>query len=182
MTLQEAAKNPRALFVRSGVLFDVFNPNEEDIKLEDIIHALSNLCRYGGHSPFFYSVAQHSVLCSYKGKTAQECLEMLMHDAAEAYMLDFPTPLKRQFPEYMRIENALLGAIFKKYELNFPLSDSIHQADNEMLRHEWHCFNIDKEHPFEYWTPRKSKREFIKRYNQLVRQINKDKKNATRKN
>ena len=48
----------------TGVKFHPLDPRPEDFKLEDIAHALSMLCRFNGHSKYFYSVAQHSVLAS----------------------------------------------------------------------------------------------------------------------
>jgi uncharacterized protein len=36
-------------------------PAPEDIELDDVAHALSNLCRFGGHSRTFFSVAQEFV-------------------------------------------------------------------------------------------------------------------------
>jgi hypothetical protein len=47
------------------VAFTPLAPNAADVYLFDIAHALSNLCRYGGHAQRFYSVAEHSVLLSY---------------------------------------------------------------------------------------------------------------------
>lgn len=44
-----------------GIFFDPLNPNPEDIDIVDISHALSMLCRANGHSPVFYSVAQHQL-------------------------------------------------------------------------------------------------------------------------
>jgi len=38
----------------SGGRFYPQDPRESDIKLEDIAHALSQLCRYGGHLRRFY--------------------------------------------------------------------------------------------------------------------------------
>lgn len=180
MTLKEAAKkNPRAILVRSGVLFDVFNPQDKDIKINDIIHALSNLCRYGGHCPEFYSVAQHSVLCSYYGRTPKECLELLMHDASEAYLVDLPRPIKKMLPDYIKAEDSLLDCIFKKFGLIFPLTKYVHKIDNEMLNYEWGYFkNNEKNLEFDYWTPRKSKSRFISRYNQLIKEIEKTKNNS----
>jgi hypothetical protein len=41
--------------------FYITDPHPDDVDIIDIAHALSMLCRYGGHSAKFYSVAQHSV-------------------------------------------------------------------------------------------------------------------------
>ncbi|HDI4958884.1 TPA: deoxyribonucleoside 5-monophosphate phosphatase [Salmonella enterica] len=48
----------------SGKQFDYLSATIDDIDIEDIAVALSNICRFSGHLPEFYSVAQHSVLCS----------------------------------------------------------------------------------------------------------------------
>lgn len=172
MTLKEVhLKNQNAILVRSGVIFDVFNPLEKDIDINDIAHALSNLCRFGGHSPKFYSVAQHSVLCSLKGKTYLEQLELLMHDASEAYLIDLPKPIKLMLPDYIRVEDNLLGLIFKKFKLNFPLSDTVHKIDRELLEYEYDIFYDHTEIEFVYWTPEESKAKFLARFFELTRQI-----------
>lgn len=172
MTLAEAAKtNPNAIFIRSGILFDVFNPKVEDIFEEDIAHALSQLCRYGGHSPDFYSVAQHSYLCSFFPGTPQEQLECLMHDGSEAYMVDLPRPIKRAFPEYIRIENNLLEVIFKHYDLNFPLSKHVHDVDDAMLSIEFNAFYTNPDPTFEFWVPKEAKKKFLERFYELKAQI-----------
>jgi 5'-deoxynucleotidase YfbR-like HD superfamily hydrolase len=67
------------------------------IHIEDITHALSQRCRYAGHTPGFYSVAQHLVLCS--DQALKLCpdlaLTALMHDASEAYLSDLPARRNR---------------------------------------------------------------------------------------
>jgi hypothetical protein len=50
------------LQTNSGGRFYPFNPRVEDVNIADIAHALSLLCRYGGHVDRFYSVAEHCVL------------------------------------------------------------------------------------------------------------------------
>ena len=90
----------------TGKRFDPINPDVRTINIEDIAHALANLCRWGGHTSEFYSVAEHSYLVS---KCCGEGYELdgLLHDAAEAYVGDMLKPIKY---------NSRLGAEFKKFE------------------------------------------------------------------
>ena len=104
----------------TGALFDPFNPDSELIRIEDIAHALSNLCRFAGHSTQFYSVAQHSINC-YKLVPREHALSALLHDATEAYMVDMPTPIKNRLPKYMEKEDALMEVIYKKFNLEYPM-------------------------------------------------------------
>lgn len=75
----------------SGEKFFPLNPQTATIKIEDIAHALSLTCRFGGHCKQFYSVAQHSCLVS---DNCSDKLGGLLHDAAEAYLVDLPRPIK----------------------------------------------------------------------------------------
>lgn len=43
----------------SGKKFNYLTATVDDIDVEDIATALSNICRFAGHLPEFYSVAQH---------------------------------------------------------------------------------------------------------------------------
>lgn len=78
----------------SGRMIDYANPSPDDIYINDIATALSRECRYAGHASHFYSVAQHSVLCS-RIVHPNLAIEALLHDAAEAYIKDLPVSLKR---------------------------------------------------------------------------------------
>ena len=55
----------RGIQLYSGVFFDYNNPDESDVGIDDIAHALSHVCRFAGHVSSFYSVAQHCVNTSY---------------------------------------------------------------------------------------------------------------------
>lgn len=48
----------------SGKYFDLAKPNVNDVDVNDIARALSNLCRFGGQCERFYSVARHSPMGS----------------------------------------------------------------------------------------------------------------------
>ena len=91
----------------SGKIIDLNHPTEDMIDIKDIAAALSKICRFGGQINQFYSVAQHCVLVAAMAPAIIK-KEALMHDAAEAYLLDIPKPLKHQ-----------LGRSYKKFEVLF---------------------------------------------------------------
>lgn len=106
-----------AIETASGREFDFTDPRPESINIEDIAHALSNLCRYTGHVREFYSVAQHSILVS-RLVPPDVAMYGLLHDASEAYLGDVSSPLKQLLPEYRRIESVVQGAIYSKFDLH----------------------------------------------------------------
>ena len=95
------------------------SPELSEIRIEDIAHALSLLCRAGGHFPKFYSVGQHCIHCceeaEARGYSRRVQLARLLHDASEAYLADITRPVKQHLPQYRRIEGLLQDAIFQKY-------------------------------------------------------------------
>lgn len=120
------------ILTNSGAYFDFFDPVPHAIQIEDIAHALSNLCRFNGHCYDFYSVAQHSYIASFL-VPEQYALEALMHDAAEAYVGDVTAPLKKLIPEYKVIEKRVHEAVFKHFGLNPELPKEVKHADLVML-------------------------------------------------
>ena len=129
--------------LRSGEPFSFTNPQPEDIHVEDIAYALSNLCRFGGHSAAFYSVAEHSIHCSMLVKK-RYAMQALLHDATEAYVGDVVAPLKSLLPEYKQIEKRVWAAISEKFGLPSRMKGesstdldalhySVHEADMDML-------------------------------------------------
>jgi len=153
----------------SGTFVNVFDTNPDSIKIEDIAHALSRLPRFGGHLNRHYSVAQHSVLCAEMAKTKKEKKAALLHDGSEAYLLDMPTPIKARMGEYKQYEDKLMTIIFKKYDLEWPLSNNIKKIDRKMLLIEWDNLAINDNKEFKCWTPNKAKKEFLKLYKQLFK-------------
>ncbi len=107
-------------------------PRPGDVSIFDIAHALSNLCRYGGHCRAFYSVAEHSVHVS-RVVPPEHALLGLMHDATEAYVCDVPRPLKHLLGNYKKLEHIAWLAIAEKFGLPPVMTGEVHLADNAML-------------------------------------------------
>lgn len=124
------------ILVSSGTLIDLRDPRPEFICLTDIATALSRLCRFTGHTSDFYSVAQHAVLVS-RVCAAKDAKWGLLHDAAEAYLGDVSTPLKRLLPEYARLERRWLDAIAERFSLpSYRIPPSVDEADRLLLNAE----------------------------------------------
>lgn len=119
----------------TGILFDILNPRIEDIRIEDIAHAGSQLCRFTGHTKHHYSIAQHELIGSYL-VPEENALEFLLHDAAESYVNDMSRPLKYLTEcgkHYRPVEDQIQGLIRLKYNLPEIQSPIIHDIDNGML-------------------------------------------------
>lgn len=123
----------------SGLPFFLFDPQPLDFEPFEIALALSHVCRFTGHVRRFYSVAQHSVLVSL-WLDAHGFHELapwgLMHDAAEAYIGDMVRPLKREMPEFKRIEKRIERQIARRWDLAWPMPPPVKQADNAVLMSE----------------------------------------------
>jgi hypothetical protein len=100
----------------TGRKFYPLSPSSSAISIIDIAHALSQQCRYTGHVRDFYSVAQHCcLLATFAEKILKappiECLQILMHDAPEAYLVDIARPVKQYMPEYRKWDHGINDAI-----------------------------------------------------------------------
>lgn len=146
-TKKKSIIKPMIMTLYSGREVDIFNLKTNDIDIEDVAHALSNICRYGGHCLFHYSVAQHSVLCSLEPGTSKEQFEFLLHDSSETFVNDLIRPIKHrpEFLQYRLEEDKIQKIIFEKYGLEFPLSDKIHTVDNKILKEEIAAIIITQE-------------------------------------
>lgn len=125
---------PIPLHTFSGRDVYPLQPTVADIVIEDIAHALSHLCRYGGHVREFYSVAQHSVIVSHLCDP-EDALAGLLHDASEAYLVDLPMPVKvlPAFESYRAAEANLQACIYQRFNLP-PLMPASVRAIDEAIR------------------------------------------------
>lgn len=166
----------------SGALFNYNKPEESQVTVEDIASALSNVCRFSGHLPRFYSVAQHLVNTS-RIVPEEHAFTALMHDTAEAFTNDLPTPLKYALPIFKELEEKIESAMSKKFDFQYPYPDAIKLADTQMLlleknyvkedKNEWQYYkDVKFKHlkplvDLDSWQPRRAKREFLERFNEL---------------
>lgn len=131
----------------TGGIFWPLDPRPDEVLIEDIAHALSLTCRFGGHCRVFYSVAQHSVEMAEvlvlgrsiwsHGRTDDDSKRLafycLMHDAAEAYVGDLVAPLKRHLPDFQAAEARVWKAIAQRFVLPYELPQEVKRADLVML-------------------------------------------------
>lgn len=128
----------------TGRKIPLLEPHPDHIDARDIAHSLAYQCRFTGHTPRHYSVAEHSIRVAWqiRGKYANPtgwtplrvAKVALLHDAAEAYLGDVSTPLKSLLPEYQRIENNWQHAVFVAFGLDDYLDHipAVHEADQRM--------------------------------------------------
>lgn len=126
----------------TGRFVDTSKPKAKDIVVEDIAHALSQVCRYGGHCRSFYSVATHAVFVSQRlerrGLSTRLVLAGLHHDDAEAYLGDIPRPMKPLLGRsYEVLSNRMDHAIVEGLQLPFDTelfhNSAVKDADNWSL-------------------------------------------------
>ena len=127
-----------------GVWMDPFNPKPEQIRIDDITHALSKLTRANGHIDRFYSVAQHSMNCekeaAARGYSRVVRLFCLLHDASECYLSDITRPIKSRLPDYIEAEKRLQGMIFETLCGVQPTQEEaelVRKVDDCLLQHEF---------------------------------------------
>lgn len=106
------------------------NPKPENFTLDEIANSLSKKCRYNGHCTEFYSVAQHSVLVSYKVKNK---LWGLLHEFDEVFLPDVARPLKPLIPGWEELCAKHTKAGAESFKLQYPMPNEILVADLKML-------------------------------------------------
>lgn len=164
-----------------GGKFHPFAPRVDEVSILDIAHSLALKCRFNGHTPSMYSVAQHSVLVArqiinWDGRWA---LKGLLHDAAEAYLVDLPTPIKKhvQFRnEWIALETRIDEAIHTAFGIAFFAGTRyIKDIDRRMLVTEQRDLMVydqlgeggcyDGVEPFDFtiepWTSERAEEEFL---------------------
>lgn len=138
MTTNEDYRVGDFIQVFSGKRFYPIDPRPEEIDIRDIAHALSLQCRWSGHCLFPVSVAQHSLMVTGILSRTDPHAQLwgLLHDAAEAYLVYLPRPLKRWAPlgsVYGTVEARLMAVICSKFGLPPEMPESVKAADDLAL-------------------------------------------------
>lgn len=133
-----------SIMTYTGILMDPLDPNSEQIRMEDIAHALSMLSRANGHFPEIHTVAQHCLECANEARarklSRQIQLFCLLHDGAEAYLGDFISPVKERMPAYKEAERELLTMIYEKFAGRVPSAEEkklVKEIDKTLLYFEF---------------------------------------------
>jgi uncharacterized protein len=140
--MSPSTANPTALLTAHGHFIDLLDPKPEDIDIRDIARGLALKCRFGGQLAKPYTVAQHSVEVAWflmqTGRSNATALAGLLHDAAEAYIEDMPSPVKRAMRRisaphsspYDELEARLSVAIGRRFNVDLhPMSQVVKDAD-----------------------------------------------------
>lgn len=108
-----------------------FYIDQPEFDIEDIIHGLAHTPRFSGHTRKFYSVLEHSMLVAALMEQLHwgNPFEGLMHDAAEAYLVDMPTPWKQVLPDYVKLENRIQEDLREHFCLPRLASNQLKRAD-----------------------------------------------------
>lgn len=165
----------------TGKQYWPIDPKPEDVDIRDIAHALSMLCRFGGHCIRFYSVAEHSVHIArwlYPRHGAYVALCGLLHDGTEPYVTDVPRPLKPSLAGYKKIEQRNWVAVALALGLPEELPPIIKEADSRALTDEaqqnmavcvaeWSAMPEPLGFKLEYWDSEQAELEFLAAFHEL---------------
>lgn len=142
----------------TGVAVKPLDLQETDVKLRDIAHSLSLICRFNGHCRSLYTVGQHSLLCAREAPAGLE-LQVQLHDAAEYILQDIVRPLKAHLRiddedglrSYSAQEVVALRTIYRALGARWPTPGEwrlIQTIDNRMVMTELRDLMAD---PPEAW-------------------------------
>ncbi len=166
-----------------GEKFHPLDPQQQEINIIDIAHALSMQCRFTGHTQSFYSVSQHSVYVS-RYCDPEDAMWGLLHDASEAYIADVSRPVKHlaEMEAYRKTEANLMLAICRKFGLSEREPWSVKEADNFLVEVEARDLMSPEGMKWKWseaairgrelkisrtWLPEEAKERFLLRFNEL---------------
>ena len=156
---------PNKIRTFSGKFVDPLNMSKDDICIEDIAHALSQIPRFGGHLPKFYSVAEHCIRGARMIEESQS-LAFLLHDAGEAYLLDLPSPIKHRLPEYKAAEESIMELIEEVFGVDLKTPE-VKEVDKVMVEAEWKGRMLNERPDVASYNPPMAEKLFLQTFKEL---------------
>lgn len=128
----------------TGRLVRPLEMNPGNISIIDIAVGLARAARFRGMTKQYYSVAEHSILVARRCRRPLQ-LAGLLHDAAEAYLGDVPSPLKQHesFAAYRQAERDIMRCVWLAFDVDLLGDDEIHTADRQQLELEMRHLQVD---------------------------------------
>lgn len=112
--------------------------NHDAITLRETATVLSRICRWGGRTSVFYSVAEHSIRVAEcvrdLGGTPLEQFIAINHEGDEALLgFDPPAPMLKLLPDLRELKRLAHESYMKRYGLPFELPAIVKRADAILL-------------------------------------------------
>jgi len=178
----------------SGKKFYPLAVGAGQIDIGDIAQGLSRRYRFGGQATVDYTVAQHSVEVSRMfASNVELALWGLLHDAAEAYLVDWQRPVKANqawydpesdvFLSFSTVEFQILLTVAQKFELgDIEVPLPVRHADYAQLLRErrdlfdsrqpvWNNLSASSDLPQIHrptWCPDEAKAHFLEEFYTLM--------------
>lgn len=122
----------------SGKIISLLDPDPTQIIIPDICQGLAFNCRFSGQIPWYYSVAEHTILVASLAPAHLKPAAMV-HDMPEAYLNDIISPLKSLLPGYKEIEKIFERAICERFGIRADHLMEIKQYDRMAFEIEYRC-------------------------------------------
>lgn len=140
-----AGLSPFWVYTAAGLCFDFANPRPEMVEPRALAWQLSGEGRWANNTHWHLSVAQHSLIVANAIPQVEWRIYGLLHDAAEAFVRDLPTPFKlwlaSQGADVPGLERKILnGAIYPHFDIPPPdglIATAVDDADARALATEY---------------------------------------------
>lgn len=156
----------------TGKKLNLIRPSVEMIDIQDIARGLAYKSHFGGQTPFYFSIADHSILVYLLmlqdgERDFSKLLLGLLHDASEAYLGNMLKPIKIHLSYFCSVEDNMMSIICKAYGLEIGYLPSIKPYDLAAQDLEYETF-YKKNKLVRGQTPNQSLKMFLKIYNNLI--------------
>lgn len=166
-----------------GIKFFHFHSDPSMMNILDVAKALSQNCRFNGHTPFHYSVAQHSLLvddlfCKMfpdQQNNLRRRRTCLLHDCGETWVPDVHSAVKHKLPDYLALLREIEDKAAEAFDLEWPEHPQVKLVDGILVSTELvklmkttpHILEPRLDIEIRPMKPEKVELEFMKRWEQL---------------